>query len=169
VRPAGSLPTDDALAFRHDLLWQAVTDSLPASLRLQAGHVLLDCGGSAVPAAAHFMSSAGPGGARALAGLDRAAREVLPTSPQTAELAVRAPSSSPDTARFDRTMAAVVAPTCAGRLSEAAEFARTGLNQAPPDQAARLRNEPALIQGPIPYGHYSSPYRHSEQSVGRIG
>ncbi|MGI8331970.1 helix-turn-helix transcriptional regulator [Actinomadura scrupuli] len=147
------LATDDALAFRHDLLWQAVTDSLPTSLRralhLQAGHVLLDRGGSAVPAAAHFVSSARPGDTRALAGLDRAAREVLLTSPQTAaELAVRALelTDPADADRFHRTVAAVVALTAAGRLSEAAEFARAGLGQAPPDKAARLRNELARIQ-----------------------
>ncbi|MGH3391808.1 MAG: helix-turn-helix transcriptional regulator [Actinomadura sp.] len=145
--------TDDALAFRHDLLWKAVTDGLPASLRralhLQAGHVLLDRGGSAVPAATHFMSSAGPGDTRALAGLDRAAREVLPSSPQTAaDIAVHALelTSPTDTARFDRRIAAVEALTSAGRLDQAAELTRTGLAQAPRNQAARLRNQLALIQ-----------------------
>lgn len=44
----------DNVLFRHHLLWQAVTDSLPRPihrwLHLQAGEMLLERGGSAVPA-----------------------------------------------------------------------------------------------------------------------
>jgi DNA-binding CsgD family transcriptional regulator len=146
------VPTEDMLTFRHDLLWRVVTDSIPVPVRrwlhLQAGEVLLKRGGSAVPAAAHFMAYARPGDERALAGLDRAAREVMPSSPQTAaDLALRALelTGATDPARFDRTVTAVDALTATGRLSESAELARAGLGHAPPSQAPRLRHQLALV------------------------
>ncbi|WP_185792500.1 helix-turn-helix transcriptional regulator [Actinoallomurus bryophytorum] len=143
--------SDDKLAFRHHMLWQAVTDSLSPPVRrwlhLQAGEVLLKHGGSAVHAAAHFMVHARPGDERVLAGLDRAAREVLPSSPRTAaDLAMRALDLTDvsDPARFDRTVTAVDALTATGQLSESAELARAGLGHAPPGQAPHLRHQLAL-------------------------
>jgi DNA-binding CsgD family transcriptional regulator/tetratricopeptide (TPR) repeat protein len=143
------VPTGDLLTFRHDLLWRAVSGTLTASvcraLHRQAGEMLLRRGGSAMPAAAHLMCYAHPGDASVLAGLDQAIHEVLPSSPQTAaELAVRALdlTDPADPCRFDRTVTAVFALTTAGRLPEAAEFARSALNQfSLPCQVARLRYE----------------------------
>ncbi|HZE30556.1 MAG TPA: AAA family ATPase, partial [Actinoallomurus sp.] len=143
------VPTGDLLTFRHDLLWRAVSGTLTASvcraLHRQAGEMLLRRGGSAMPAATHLMSYAHPGDASVLAGLDQAIHEVLPSSPQTAaELAVRALdlTDAGDSSRFDRTVTAVFALTTAGRLPEAAEFARAALNQFTlPCQVARLRYE----------------------------
>ena len=146
------VPADEMLVFRHDLLWQAVMDSLPEPVRkwlhLRAGETLLNRGGSAVPAAAHFMAYARPGDTRALAGLDRAAREVLPSSPQTAaDLALRALELTDvsDPARFDRTVTAVDALTATGQLSESAELARGALDHASYGQVAGLRHRLALI------------------------
>jgi DNA-binding CsgD family transcriptional regulator/tetratricopeptide (TPR) repeat protein len=142
------VPAQDLLVFRHDLLWQVVMDGIPLPVRrwlhLQAGEVLLKRGGSAVPAAAHFMVHALPGDDRVLVGLDRAAREVLPSSPQTtAELALRAleltDRSAP--ARFERTVTAIDALTAAGRLPESIELARAGLDGASVGQASYLRHE----------------------------
>lgn len=143
------VPVGEQLTFRHDLLWQAVTETvtLPVrqALHRQAAEMLLRRGGSAIPAAAHLMHYARPGDTRALDGLDQAVDEVLPSSPQSAaDLAVRALRLTPagDPGRFDRTVTAVYALTTSGRLPEAAEFARTAMSQAPrPDQAARLRYE----------------------------
>jgi DNA-binding CsgD family transcriptional regulator len=146
------VPYGDLLAFRHHLLWQGVTDGLPVPiarwLHLRAGEVLLDRRGSAVLAAAHFMVHARPGDARVLAGLDRAAREVLPSSPQSAaDLTLRALelTDAEDPARFDRTVTAVDALTATGRLSDSADLARAGLDRAPPGQAPHLRRQLALI------------------------
>jgi DNA-binding CsgD family transcriptional regulator len=143
------VPSGDQLMFRHDLLWQAVTETVTMPVRhalhRQAAEMLLKRGGSAIPAAAHLMHYARPGDAHALEGLDHAVGEVLPSSPQSAaDLAVRAleltASSDPD--RFDRTVTAVYALTTSGRLPEAAEFARTAMSQASrPGQVARLRYE----------------------------
>ncbi|MGI5224973.1 helix-turn-helix transcriptional regulator [Actinoallomurus sp. CA-142502] len=139
----------DQLTFRHELLWQAVTETVTVPVRhalhRQAAEMLLRRGGSAIPAAAHLMHYARPGDGHALKGLDQAVREVLPSSPQSAaDLAVRALEltmpGDPD--RVDRTVTAVYALTTCGRLPEATDFARTAIGQARhPEQAARLRSE----------------------------
>jgi ATP/maltotriose-dependent transcriptional regulator MalT len=164
----------DTFTFRHDLLCHAVTAGLPApmlqALHRQAGEVLLKRGGSAVPAAAHFMSSAQPGDTRALAGLDQAARELLPTSsPSAAELAVRAleltDAADPD--RFDRTVTAIFTLAAAGRLTESAELARAALGQAPPEHAVRLHNELAYTL--LLAGRPADAVAEAERTLSRPG
>ncbi|MEW9529687.1 AAA family ATPase [Microbispora sp. NPDC049125] len=147
------VPGSDTLRFRHEMLWQAVTETISPPVRQalhrQAGEMLLGRGGSAIPAAAHLMCQARPGDARTLDGLDRATHEVLPSSPQTAaDLALRAldltPVTDPD--RFDRTMTAVYALTTTGRLAEASQLARSALRHAvSPCQVARLHYELAHV------------------------
>jgi DNA-binding CsgD family transcriptional regulator/tetratricopeptide (TPR) repeat protein len=139
----------DLLAFRHDLLWRAVTETVPVSVRQalhgEAASMLLNRGGSAIRAAAHLLESRRVGDVAGLAGLDRAVHEVLPTSPQTAaDLATRALElTAPSGAdRFERTVTAIYALTNAGRLAEAAELAGTALGRATlPGEAAQLRYE----------------------------
>ncbi|WP_084370275.1 AAA family ATPase [Microbispora sp. ATCC PTA-5024] len=140
------------LAFRHDLLWEAVTETLSTAVRRalhrEAGEMLLKRGGSAVPAAAHLIHSAGHGDVCALLALDRAAREVLRSSPQTAaDLAKRAleltDAADPDW--VGRAAIAVDALTAIGRLCEAADLARPALSRAPPALAHRLRCALAYI------------------------
>ncbi|GAA4555255.1 LuxR family transcriptional regulator [Planotetraspora kaengkrachanensis] len=140
------------LVFRHDLLWEAVTGTLSAAVRralhIEAGEMLLRRGGSAVPAAAHLIRGACRGDASALLGLDRAAREVLRSSPQTAaDLSKRALelTDSTDPEWVDRAATAVDALTAIGRLSEAADLARPALGRAPPMAARRLRCALAYI------------------------
>jgi DNA-binding NarL/FixJ family response regulator len=140
----------DLLDFRHHLSWMAVTETIAPTVRRalhrQAGHMMLERGSSAGSAAAHLMEGARPGDAAALACLDRAVREVLPTSPETAaEMAVRAVELTVpgDAALFDRVLSAVRALTTAGRLSEAVGLARPALGPAttPPGRGAQLRYE----------------------------
>ncbi|GAA4582537.1 LuxR family transcriptional regulator [Planotetraspora phitsanulokensis] len=140
------------LAFRHDLLWEAVTGTLSSAVRRalhhEAGEMLLRRGGSAVPAATHLIRGAGRGDASALLGLDRAAREVLRFSPQTAaDLAKRALelTDSTDPEWVGRTATAVDALTAIGRLSEAADLARPALSRAAPMLERRLRCALAYI------------------------
>jgi DNA-binding CsgD family transcriptional regulator/tetratricopeptide (TPR) repeat protein len=143
------VPSAEQLVFRHDLLRRAVTETLNVSVRQalhrQAGEMLLSREGSAIPAAAHLMRYARPGDTAALAGLDRAVAEVLPSSPQTAaDLAVRALELTTSTAdaRFDRAVTAVHALTAAGRLTEAADLARMALSATMPlGHDARMRSE----------------------------
>ncbi|MEU8276073.1 AAA family ATPase [Microbispora bryophytorum] len=140
------------LAFRHELLWEAVTETLSSAVRRalhrEAGEMLLKRGGSTIPAAAHLIHSAGHGDMCALRALDRAAREVLRSSPQTAaDLAKRAleltDAADPDW--VNRAAVAVDALTAVGRLCEAADLARPALSRAPPVLAHRLRCALAYI------------------------
>ena len=68
--------TPDGLAFQHEFVRQAVAQLLPKpieqALHWQFGHMLLERGGSAIPAARHLLDGARPGDSVALAGLDRA-------------------------------------------------------------------------------------------------
>ena len=158
--PAGLLPVveeaadaglvsaaDDAFSFRHELIWHAVAEMIPRparkALHQQFGEFLLNRGGSAASAAAHLLQAADQGDPAALTGLDKAAAQMLPTSPQTAaRLAVRALELTPaaDPGAVSRSVAAAEALTAAGRLEQAARIAQDALAQ--PLQAAdeaRLR------------------------------
>jgi DNA-binding CsgD family transcriptional regulator len=145
---AGVLVTaQDALAFRHQLVWQAVSQTLPLpvaqALHRQIGEILLARGGSAASAAAHLLSWASGGDAGGLAGLDRAAAEVLRSSPaMAADLATRALELTPpgDPELIHRSVAAAEALTAAGRLAAATKLTWSALEQPlPPAASARLR------------------------------
>jgi DNA-binding CsgD family transcriptional regulator len=139
--------TRDALAFRHQLVWQAVSQTLPPpvaqALHRQIGEILMARGGSAASAATHLLSWARSGDAEALAGLDRAAGEVLRSSPTiAADLATRALELTPpgDPELIRRSVAAAEALTAAGRLAAATELTWSALSlPLPPGASARLR------------------------------
>jgi DNA-binding CsgD family transcriptional regulator/tetratricopeptide (TPR) repeat protein len=126
--------TRDALAFRHELVRQAICESIPLPVRQalhgQFGDILLSRGGPARLVAAHLLSSTRSGDSRTLVRLDRAAAEFLPSSPASAaDLAARAleltPSGDPEI--LARSVTAAGALTAAGRLEEAARLARSAL------------------------------------------
>ncbi|ANZ39045.1 hypothetical protein BBK82_26205 [Lentzea guizhouensis] len=139
---------EDRLAFRHELLWRLVADSVPAPVRRalhrEAGDMLLGRGDSAVVAARHLLHGAERGDVRSVDGLAAAAKAVLWQAPDaSAELAVRAleltDQTSPSLVR--RTVTAVRALTAAGRLAAAQELAREALSrQVPAASAAKLRH-----------------------------
>lgn len=70
------LADGDSIAFRHDLVWRAVEDSLPLpvaqALHHQAGQMLLARGGDAVAAARHLLAGAHPAWTPASADILRA-------------------------------------------------------------------------------------------------
>jgi len=83
------------LAFRHDLLRQAVYDGLPASARValhrDAAEALQRTGASAVRVAGHLAIGAAPGDESAVAVMQQAVGELTPASPgAAADLALRA-------------------------------------------------------------------------------
>jgi DNA-binding CsgD family transcriptional regulator/tetratricopeptide (TPR) repeat protein len=139
--------TEDSLTFRHELVWRAISETLPLPVRQalhrQIAEILLARGGSAASAAAHLLTCARSGDRAALAGLDRAAVEVLPSSPAiAADLAGRALELTPsgDRELIARSLAAAQALTAAGRFSEATDLTSSVLAlPLPATTAARLR------------------------------
>jgi DNA-binding CsgD family transcriptional regulator len=130
----------DSIAFRHELVWQAVADSLPQAvaraLHRQAGQMLLAHGEDTVAAARHLLAGAHRRDAVALAGLDRAVADAAQSSPTAAaELAVRVLdlTGPADPGRYARTVAAVRALTAAGRWEDAESAALPALLQSAPE------------------------------------
>ena len=140
-------PADDAFAFRHALVRRAVAEMVPQPAR-QAMHrqyaqILLDRGGPAALAGGHLLQAAHSGDPASLAGLDQAAAQTLPSSPQTAaDLAARALELTPpgDPGALPRLVAAAEALAAAGRVGQAARLARDALARPlPAVEEARLR------------------------------
>ena len=140
-------PAEDAFAFRHALVRRAVAEMIPPparkALHRQYAQILLDRGGPAALAAGHLLQAAHSGDPASLAGLDQAAAQTLPSSPQTAaDLAARALELTPpgDPGALPRLVAAAEALAAAGRVGQAARIARDALARPlPAVEEARLR------------------------------
>jgi DNA-binding CsgD family transcriptional regulator len=139
---------DDRLAFRHELLWRLVADSVPPPVRRalhrEAGEMLLGRGDSAVKAARHLLHGAQRGDVRSIDGLVAAAKAVLWNAPDAAaELAVRALelTDQASASLVHRTVIAVRALIAAGKLTAAQTLAQDALSrQVSPEPAAKLRH-----------------------------
>jgi DNA-binding CsgD family transcriptional regulator len=146
---AGILKVDaeENFAFRHELIWRAVTEAVPPparqALHRQYGESLLARGGSAMTAAAHLLKGARRGDSAVTAGLDIAAEQVMRSSPQTAaDLALRALelTEAADPSRFSRIMRAAGALAAAARLEKATSVVHAALAQPqPPASDTQLR------------------------------
>jgi DNA-binding CsgD family transcriptional regulator/tetratricopeptide (TPR) repeat protein len=145
---AGILAADaEAFTFRHRLIWRAITETVPPparqALHRQFAGLLMARGGFTMTAARHLLEGARRGDVAALAGLDRAAEEIRPTSPQTAaDLTVRALDLTlpDDQARLARTARAAGALAGAGRADEAAGIVERAMaGPLPPPYDAQLR------------------------------
>ncbi len=87
--------TGTGLAFRHDLIREALYADLPETLRealhTDAARVLANAGAPALRVAEHLMRGTSPGDGHAVSSLHQAARQAAPTSPAIAvELLERA-------------------------------------------------------------------------------
>jgi ATP/maltotriose-dependent transcriptional regulator MalT len=139
--------TADTLAFRHELIWRVLLDTVPAPVRgalhRQVAEMQLGRGGSVVDAAVHLLHGARRGDHGTIEILQQAATEVLPSVPQAAaELAMRGLelTEPADPAHLALTTTAVEALTRAGPLSTATTLARDALSQPlPTAPAASLR------------------------------
>jgi hypothetical protein len=145
---AGIVLADEAaFSFRHPLLGRAVGELIPrparSALHGQFGEILLRRGEPAAGVAGHLLEAASTGDATQLAGLDKAAAELVSSGPQAAaRLAVRALELTRpgDVGAVSRSVAAAEALTAAGRFSRAARIVEDGLAQPLPLVAeARLR------------------------------
>ena len=124
----------ETIAFRHLLHWHAVAGAISPpvarALHSQFGEILLNRGGSAMPAAAHLLNGARRGDGRLLDGLDRAAKVILRSSPTTAaDLAVRALdlTDTADPGRDERLVVAVETLSAARRLPQATSLIKEAL------------------------------------------
>ncbi|MFD3533785.1 ATP-binding protein [Streptomyces sp. NPDC058664] len=146
---AGLLDDDgERLAFRHDLLRQAVYADLAPSARRalhrEAASRLVTAGRTSADAVPHLLKSAEPGDHEAVALLGRAAADVLPVMPDlAADLSLRAlelvPPHTPSA--FDVGEQAVTALTRAGRYTTARKTGDALLARQPPlDVFARLQS-----------------------------
>lgn len=137
----------DGLAFRHDILREAVLDSLPPSARRtlerRAASVLLKTGALPVEVAEQLAASAQPGDTEAIEILIGAVKSLGGSDPSAAaELAQRTLEITP---RSDPRRGSLVAEVAillhaAGRLEQATAFADTALgNLLPPDQESEVR------------------------------
>jgi DNA-binding CsgD family transcriptional regulator len=137
----------DALTFRHDILREAVLESLPASARgpleRQAVNVLLDAGAPPVEVAQQLVDSAQPGDSEAIDILTRAAKALGASDPlAAAELAQRTLDLSPrdDPRRGPLVADVVMLLHAAARTKEATVFADTALSGLlPADQESDVR------------------------------
>lgn len=140
---AGLLDDDgDHLAFRHDLLRQAVYADIPPSARKalhrEAAHHLVSAGHQPIDAVPHILRGTLPGDEEAVALLRRAADDVLPVTPGlAADLMTRAlelvPSARP--LRFVVGEQAILCLTRAGRNREALSAGDALLAGRPPLEA----------------------------------
>jgi DNA-binding CsgD family transcriptional regulator len=140
---AGLLDDDgDHLAFRHDLLRQAVYVDIPPSARKalhrEAAHHLVSAGHQPIDAVPHILRGALPGDEEAVALLRRAADDVLPVTPGlAADLMTRAlelvPSARP--LRFAVGEQTILCLTRAGRNREALSAGDRILAGRPPLEA----------------------------------
>lgn len=143
------LLTEDAglLVFRHDLIREAVRDTLPASarrsLQRQAVDVLLATGAVPGDVAVQLAASAEPGDAAAVQTLREASRAVAASGPGTAaDLSRRALDLASKDDPLRGTLAAETALLlhAAGRAAEGKEFADRILGEVlPAEQEGQVR------------------------------
>jgi DNA-binding CsgD family transcriptional regulator len=138
---------DERFAFRHDIIRQAVLDSVPTAARRaldrQAADIFLAAGALPLEIASRLAASAEPGDDVAITMLSDAAHALGATDPETAgafaskALALTTPS---DPRRVPLIATTAVLLHAAGRGPEASEFANAALSQAlPPEAEAQVR------------------------------
>ena len=138
---------DGRLEFRHDLVREAVLETIPASMRValqrHAAQVLLSAGASAAEVAPLLLASAGPGDAAAVAALRAAAAQLAGTQPAVAaDITARALELAPvdDPHRGALIAETVLRLHAAGRPREATALAAREFQRTlPPKQEAEVR------------------------------
>ena len=145
---AGILNGDeDWLAFRHDLIREALYQDVPpgvrAGLHMDIAGLLIDASAPASAVAEHLIRGASPGDGDAVALLGRAAREAAPQAPAVAvEVLERAVELSGPEDRVREGLLADLAMNLmwAGRMDDAESVAREALETGlGPDAEGQLR------------------------------
>jgi len=165
---------EGTFTFRHQLLRRAFDEMIPRPARQalhgQYGQILLTRGNCAAQAASHLLQAGHPGDAASLSGLDKAAAQTLPVTPQTAaSLALRALelTSPTDPAALPRAVAAAEALTAAGRLDQATAIVHDLLAKPLP-AATEDRLRCALSTILCASGHPGEAADQAELVLGRL-
>lgn len=179
----------DTMAFRHELVRQALLATLPGPLRgslhRQAAEMIINRDDGVLPAAAHLMHGARRGDTRAVTVLCSAATAVVASDPRTAvELAQRALEITGPLhpVRANLVHVAVEALARCGPLPRAITLAEEALGGAPPkEQSAVLRcrlssalllaGKPAravAVAGPPPPGSTAAEDLAERITLGRL-
>ncbi|WP_447034985.1 ATP-binding protein [Streptomyces sp. DSM 118878] len=179
----------DAIAFRHELVRQALLSALPGPLRgslhRQAAEMIIGRDGGVLPAAAHLVHGARRGDTRAVTVLCSAATAVVATEPRTAvELAQRALEIAGPLhpVRANLIRVAVEALTRCGPLPRAITLAEDSLGGSlPQEQATVLRCElssalllagraarAVAVAGPPPPGTAAAEGLAERMELGRL-
>ncbi|QQC87568.1 helix-turn-helix transcriptional regulator [Streptomyces alfalfae] len=179
----------DTIAFRHELVRQALLATLPGPLRgslhRQAADMIIGRDGGVLPAAAHLVHGARRGDTRAVTVLCSAATAVVATEPRTAaELAQRALEITGPLhpVRANLVRVAVEALTRCGPLPRAIALAEESLGGAlPQEQATVLRCElsaalllagraarAVAVAGPPPPGAAAAEGLAERMELGRL-
>jgi len=136
----------DLLSFRHDIVREAVLDSMPSTARTalerEAASALLAAGMPPTEVAEQLAASAEPGDSEAIDVLFAAAKSLGTSDPAAAaDLAMRALELTPgdDPRRGPLVAEVAILLHAAGRLDEATSFARTALTPLlPPAQESEV-------------------------------
>jgi DNA-binding CsgD family transcriptional regulator len=139
--------TDGDLVFRHELIREAVSGTLPdtarAALQRQAADVLLASGAPPLEVAGMLLASARPGDQTAIAALQDAARQLGAIDPAAAsELSMKALSltAADNPKRLELVQESATLLHAAGRQEEAKEVTDAALRAGlTPDEQAELR------------------------------
>jgi DNA-binding CsgD family transcriptional regulator len=139
--------TGDRINFRHDIVRQAVLDSVPVAARRaldrQAAAILLAAGALPLEIASRIAAGAEPGDAVAIATLHEAAQALAMTDPGGASVFARkalALTTPTDPLRMSLVAESAVLLHAAGLGNEARDFANAALGQVlPPEAEAMVR------------------------------
>lgn len=163
---------DDQLAFRHELVWEAIYEDQPRGVRralhIAAGEALAAADAPAARVAAHLERGAEPGDTRAIEWLRRAAHEVALRAPAVAVGLLRRAQELAESLTGQQALLVelVVVLVWSGRVDEAESLAREVLAAADPhdqsvDGALRLVLARALTLG----GRNADAVRHVEAAL----
>jgi DNA-binding CsgD family transcriptional regulator len=160
----------DDLAFRHDLVWEAIYEDQPRGVRralhIAAGEALAAADAPAARVAAHLERGAEAGDARAIEWLRRAAREVALRAPAVAVGLLRRAQELAEglTGQEALLVELVVVLVWSGRVDEAETLARevlAGPHDRSVDGALHLVLARALTLG----GRNAAAVRHVEAAL----
>jgi DNA-binding CsgD family transcriptional regulator len=160
----------DHLAFRHDLVWEAIYEDQPRGVRralhIAAGEALAAADAPAARVAAHLERAAEPGDTRAIEWLRRAAREVALRAPAVAVGLLRRAQQLATglTGQEALLVELVVVLVWSGRVDEGESLARE-LLAGPHDQSVGAALRLVLARAMTLGGRNAEAVRHVEAAL----